>query len=148
MLCLSGRPGPCRRKALKRAQRFHGKGAGAHRNEEFPVKSQGTKEAATSSNWSCLCRINTALEAAGEREGSSFWKEIHCFQMCYSAKIFFFLGKRRRLPAMIQNSPRHFVKPSHYPLHLGQLLFQQIGNTHQHLLVSHPLFLMSSKSYV
>lgn len=129
--------------------RFHGKGAGAHRNKGFSARSPGTREAITSSNWSCLCRTDTALDTAGEGEGSSLWKEIHCFQMRYSAKIFFFfLGKKRRLPAMIQNAPRHFVKPSHYPLHLGQLLFQQIGNTRQHLLVSHPLFLMSSKSFV
>lgn len=90
MQCLSGIPGPCRWKALRWAQRSHGKGTGAHRKEEFSVRSPGTREAVTSSNWSCLCRTNTALDTAGEGEGSSLWKEIHCFQMRYSAKIFFF----------------------------------------------------------
>lgn len=127
--------------------RFHGKGAGAHRNEGFSARSPGTREAVTSSN----CAGQTQPWTQQVRGKDLLFGKRFIASRCVTQQrffFFFFLGKKRRLPAMIQNAPRHFVKPSHYPLHLGQLLFQQIGNTRQHLLVSHPLFLMSSKSFV
>lgn len=119
--------------------------------QEWGIFSQVTKEDVISFNWSCLCRTNIALDTAGEGEGSSFRKEIHCFQMRYSAKnfIFFFSWGRREdflqwlraLPGILSNPAiTLFILDSSYFSKLVTLISICLSPTHYFWCLQSPLF--------
>lgn len=79
-------PGPCRerlRRGRGGARRQHG------RREHTGTGHLHCQVTRCKGGRSCLCRTNAVLATAGEEEGRIFFcKEIHRFQMRYSAKSF------------------------------------------------------------